>query len=234
MAAAGGGLGDDPELAALRDALAAVGATAPRLVYRKELHKFDLDANQRRLLIPCKGADDGDASALTAFLTADEVDRVHEAYGFPYPKAKLDDRWSFFYRPRGQGIVVPVYDRHGRRFDMGLKKIESNRGYRFFGAEWMRFVRTNQLQEAMAAVAEEEGRKRKLEAEVWAFRSAELRPEFQAEGGGGDQHPDGVLGVAILVKTSERSLRLRGRRSARVPTRRKWGQPSPLNSFLLA
>ncbi|KAF8765759.1 hypothetical protein HU200_008268 [Digitaria exilis] len=135
--AAAGGLGDDQKLAALRDALAAVGAKAPRLVYRKELHKSDLDANQRHLLI----SDDGDARVLTVFLTADEKDRVHEDYG-SFPKTswarKPWQRWR---------------KRRGGSWSLGGRGV---------------------------------------------FRSMVLQPKFHAESG--YQHPDGVLGVAILVR----------------------------------
>ncbi|OEL30147.1 hypothetical protein BAE44_0008834 [Dichanthelium oligosanthes] len=91
------------------------------------------------------------------------------------------------------GIEVPAYDRHGRRFDMRLKKTQANKGYRFFGYEWKRSLIDNELAEAMAA-----GKKtgRKLKAEVWAFRSMELLTESREEG---DHHPDGALGVAILI-----------------------------------
>lgn len=81
---------------------------------------------------------------------------MHEDHGFPMSRV---DRWSSYRPSPGHGIVVPVYDRHGRRFDMGLKKNEAKRGYRFFGTEWVNFVRANQLQEAMAAVAKEKGSK---------------------------------------------------------------------------
>ncbi|RLM98961.1 zinc finger protein ZAT3-like [Panicum miliaceum] len=161
--AAAGGLADDAELAALRDALAALGATAPLLVYRKTLHSADVNTNHMRLLIPCRGgADNGDASALTAFLT---------------------------------GIEVPAYDRHGRRFNMRLTRTESSSGYRLCGAGWLYFLRQNQLAEAMVA-AKEMGRE--LEVELWAFRSTELLPERRAEGD--HHHPDGALGMVILIR----------------------------------
>ncbi|XP_072148489.1 uncharacterized protein [Setaria viridis] len=180
MDAAGGSLGDDAQLATLRDVLAALGATAPRLVYRKTLHRADVNMNQTRLLIPCR-SDDGDASALTAFLTESEKERVREHH---------EVREGHLY-----GIEVPVYDRHGWRFGMRLNWTEASRAYRFSGTGWGLFLRDNQLPEAMAA-AEEIGRK--LEVELWAFRLTELQlQERRAEG---DHHPDGVLGVAILIR----------------------------------
>lgn len=159
---AGGGLGDDPALAALRDVLAALSATTPRLVFQKTLTKTDVDRCQRRLHMPCRRTgnngvdDDDDGNALPAFLTADERDVCDDAC-------------------RGEALQVPAYDRHGRRFDMRLRMLllRSSSSYRLFGPEWYRFVRNNQLEEAMAA-AKEMGRK--LEVEVWAFRSVELMP----------------------------------------------------------
>lgn len=150
---AGGGLDDDPALDALRDVLGALSATTPRLLFQKTLARSDVDPHQVRLHIPYRpgGQENGgiadDANALAAFLTADEKDCV---------------RCSL------QGMQVPAYDRHGRRFDMSLKMVQSNRSYRLFGHEWRRFVAENQLEEARA-VAKEMGRK--LEVELWAFRS---------------------------------------------------------------
>lgn len=174
---AGGGLGDDAALDALRDVLAALSATAPRLVFRKTLNRPDVDPNQARLLIPCRDRpgrqQDGgipDGNALTAFLTADEKDSV------------CDD--SYLRNP--QGMQVPAYDRHGRRFDMRLKcSGRTDPVYRLFGPEWRRFVAVNQVAQAM-------------EVELWAFRSAELLPlEGRVETG---HHPDGALGMAILIR----------------------------------
>ncbi|KXG21914.1 hypothetical protein SORBI_3009G124300 [Sorghum bicolor] len=163
---AGGGLGDDAALEALRDVLAALSATAPRLVFKKTLNRADVDPNQARLLIPCrKRGVITDADALAAFLTAEEKDI---------------------------GMQVPAYDRHGRRFDMRLWMVGSNSCYRLFGPQWSRFLADNQLEEAMA-VAKEMGRK--PEVEFWAFRSAELERHVEA-----GQHPDGALGMAILIR----------------------------------
>ncbi|CAD6333930.1 unnamed protein product [Miscanthus lutarioriparius] len=146
----------------LRDVLAALSATTPRLVFQKTLNRADVDPNQTRLLIPCRpGRKHGvitDANALTAFLTADEKDSV---CGDSYRRRDL------------QGMQVPAYDRHGRRFDMRLWMVRSQSAYRLFGSEWRRFLADNQLEEAMA-VAKEMGRK--LEVELWAFRSVELLP----------------------------------------------------------
>lgn len=79
---------------------------------------------------------------------------------------------------------------------MSLKMVQSNRSYHLFGHEWRRFVADNQLGEAMAA-ADELGRK--LEVEHWAFRSVELQPIKRPEETG--RHPDGDLGMAILIRT---------------------------------
>ena len=142
--------------------------------------------NQTRLLIPSRpGRKHGviitDASALTAFLTADEKDSA--CGGDSYRRSDL------------QGIQVPAYDRHGRRFDMRLWMVRSNSCYRLFGHGWRSFLADNQLEEAMA-VAKEMGRK--LEVELWVFRSVELLPmERRAEIG---HHPDGALGMAILIR----------------------------------
>jgi hypothetical protein len=86
-----------------------------------------------------------------------------------------------------QGIEVPAYDRHGRRFNMRLTRTESSSGYRLCGAGWLYFLRQNQLAEAMAA-AKEMGRE--LEVDLWAFRSTELLPERHAEGD--HHHPMGL------------------------------------------
>nr|TKW27540.1 hypothetical protein SEVIR_3G263700v2 [Setaria viridis] len=147
---AAGELGDDAELAALRDVLAALGATAPRGS------------------VAAAAAANGDVSALSAFLTAGEK--------------------------YCRGIVVPVFDRFGRRFGMRLRKIQANRSYRFFGSEWERFVRDNHLAEGMAAA---KGMGRELRVELWAFRS----PELAAVG----HNPDGALGMAILTKIKEKA-----------------------------
>ncbi|OEL19643.1 hypothetical protein BAE44_0019342 [Dichanthelium oligosanthes] len=185
--AAAGGLGEDAGLAGLRDVLAALGATAPRLVYAKKLNRSDVIVSQARLLIPCRGAsdgDDGDARGLTAFLAADEKNRVRAGRGLP------------FYL---QGMEVLAFDRHGRRFGMTLGEVRSIRGgcYRLFGGGWGHFVGDNQLAEALAA-AKEAGRE--LEVELWAFRSAELRLPGRRRAEAADQHPDGALGVAILIR----------------------------------
>jgi hypothetical protein len=181
---AGGGLGDDAAVDALRDVLAALSSTTPRLVFQKTLNRSDVDPNQTRLLIPCRpGRKHGvvtDANALTAFLTADEKDSV------------CDDG---SYRRDLQGMQVPAYDRQGRRFDMRLWMVRSNSCYRLFGREWSGFVADNQLEEAMA-VANEMGQK--LKVELWAFHSVELLPlERRVEAG---HHPDGALGMAILIR----------------------------------
>jgi hypothetical protein len=182
---AGGGLGDDAALEALRDVLAALSATAPRLVFKKTLNRADVDPNQARLLIPCrKRGVITDADALAAFLTAEEKDIVRDDGS--YPRRLLPRRRA------PQGMQVPAYDRHGRRFDMRLWMVGSNSCYRLFGPQWSRFLADNQLEEAMA-VAKEMGRK--LEVEFWAFRSAELERHVEA-----GQHPDGALGMAILIR----------------------------------
>ncbi|KAG0517921.1 hypothetical protein BDA96_09G130600 [Sorghum bicolor] len=81
---AGGGLGDDAALEALRDVLAALSATAPRLVFKKTLNRADVDPNQARLLIPCrKRGVITDADALAAFLTAEEKDIVRDDGSYP-------------------------------------------------------------------------------------------------------------------------------------------------------
>ena len=100
------------------------------------------------------------------------------------------------YRRRDlQGMQVPAYDRHGRRFDMRLWMVRSQSAYRLFGSEWRRFLADNQLEEAMAVA---KGMGRKLEVELWAFRSVELLPlERRMETG---HHPDGALGMVILIR----------------------------------
>ncbi|OEL30150.1 hypothetical protein BAE44_0008825 [Dichanthelium oligosanthes] len=183
--AAAGGLGDDAGLAGLREVLAALGAMAPRLVSRRMLSTSDVDKRRKRLQIPRgrsePGGGNGDASALSVFLTLEERFCVGE----------------------GHGIEVPVYDRFGRRFDMMLRRIQANRpgSYRFLGNGWWRFATANRLEEGMAVA---KGRGRELEAEVWAFRSPELLPERRAEAA--DHHPDdGALGIAILIKISDKA-----------------------------
>ncbi|KAK3138888.1 hypothetical protein QOZ80_5AG0374740 [Eleusine coracana subsp. coracana] len=125
MDAAAGGLFDvaDPALAALRDTLAVLHATAPRLVCRKSLGRSDVCPNQARLLML--------RTALVDELTAEETERVRLDYG----------------------MQVAAFDRHGHRYDMKLKYLYlSSVHYRLCGSEWNRFVRGNQLEGAMAAV----------------------------------------------------------------------------------
>ncbi|TVU19232.1 hypothetical protein EJB05_35370, partial [Eragrostis curvula] len=181
MDAARGGLGADGDagLIPLLDALAALGATTPQRVCRKKLSTTDLNLAQARLLIPRANGD-----VLAAFLTAgekDEMDSVREErddYGISRSRCCMD---------------VPVFDRHGHRYDMMLRCDESGRYYRLIGPGWVQFVRANgHLAEAMAAMKETG---REMEVELWAFRSKEL--PFRCSKAG--CHPDGSLGFAILV-----------------------------------
>ncbi|KAK3135638.1 hypothetical protein QOZ80_5BG0421570 [Eleusine coracana subsp. coracana] len=166
MDAAAGGLFDvaDPALAALRDTLAVLHATAPRLVCRKSLGRSDVCPNQARLLML--------RTALVDKLTAEETER-----------GRLD-----------YGMQVAAFDRHGHRYDdMKLKYLYlSSVHYQLCGSGWNRFVRDNQLQEARAAV---KGTRQAIRVEVWAFRSPELPQDGVVE-----LHPDGALGLAVVIR----------------------------------
>jgi hypothetical protein len=183
MAAAGGGDDDgSAALAALQETLVALDARSPWRVCRKKLCRSDVNLGQARLLIPCARGDAG--GALAESLTAREMDRVRVPLNHGYGLG-------------GKGMEVPAFDRHGNSYQMRLKYMEhsSSKGYyRLCGVGWSRFVRDKQLEEAMA-VANEMGRE--LELELWAFRSPELLPEGGAVA---DHHPDGALGMAILIR----------------------------------
>ncbi|KAL6842190.1 hypothetical protein ACP4OV_028169 [Aristida adscensionis] len=192
------GLAGGEELAALRDALAELDATAPRRVCRKPLAAADVDRSQMRLLV--RRAPPGNANAgagvdaLAAFLTADEADRVHVVDRRSSPA--MDDPHSWWRRDeeeRRRGLEVPAYDRHGRRYELWLR-VQVNGAYRFCGGGWGRFVADNHVAEA---VAEMGALGREVEVELWAFRSPELLPLRR---GGGSDHPDGAMGIAILVR----------------------------------
>ncbi|XBI40628.1 hypothetical protein VPH35_125202 [Triticum aestivum] len=157
---------DDPSLdeigvvdGALRDVLRGLGASRPVRVYGKLLCKTDRLLQQHRLLMSRKSWRRGEPFPLDEALTAEEKPSVQ----------------------------VQAYDRRGRPYVLGLKKLGCNDAYRLI-AGWGSFLTQNGLDVAGDARAED------LESamvELWAFRSPALQVGVAGQ-------PRGPLGLVIL------------------------------------
>ncbi|PVH38534.1 hypothetical protein PAHAL_5G281100 [Panicum hallii] len=173
-----GGISD-----ALRERLAALGATAPSYVVEKEpLEMSDVHRNQARLLFSCKGEAALQRCPLTACFTEQETRFVWEE----------DDRSR---RPRKKiaGLLVTALDRGGRSYNLVCRYLTCNFSYRF-KTEWKKFVENNGLSKGMRV-------------ELWAFRSRQLPNRYERVGSDDRVpvavrkeigHPDGSLGLVVL------------------------------------
>ncbi|KAF7104040.1 hypothetical protein CFC21_104968 [Triticum aestivum] len=157
---------DDPSLdeigvvdGALRDVLRDLGASRPVRVYGKWLCKTDRLLQQHRLLMSRKSWRRGEPFPLDEALTAEEKPSVQ----------------------------VQAFDRRGRPYVLGLKKLGCNDAYRLI-AGWGSFLTQNGLDVAGDARAED------LEpamVELWAFRSPVLQVGVAGQ-------PRGPLGLVVM------------------------------------
>jgi hypothetical protein len=151
--------------------------TAPQFVCMKTLGKSDVDAYQNRLLFSCKRKSI-EGHPITAIVARSPRDRymVHE------------------HEP---GLRVSAIDGRGMEFEVKLRYLYSNFAYRFIG-EWGRFVAEHNLLDAFK-------KGRRVEVELWAFRSPRLvgQPVLEDEEKrklveGLKDHPKGALGLIFL------------------------------------
>ena len=120
-----------------------LGATAaPQFICRKTLYKTDVDSNQNRLLFSCKTEFVAD-HPITALLDGNE-------------------RETYFVHNCLQGLLVRTFDGRGNEFDLRLRYLTSNGGFRLID-QWNDLVSANKLAKAVNSG-------RHVDLEVWAFR----------------------------------------------------------------
>jgi hypothetical protein len=173
---------------ALEQRLSELGATRPWFVYKKSLQMSDVHSNQNRLLVSCKRDTGPEGCAITACFSAGELRRVKD---------------------KDVGLRVTALDRGAAPSTLVCKFLESNGGYRFI-SEWKDFLQRN------GVALDSRGRwTRKVDVELWAFRSRALRRQPPLDGNGRlvrgkdgkvdwtlevDDHldPEGSLGLILL------------------------------------
>ncbi|XP_040375991.1 uncharacterized protein LOC121053298 [Oryza brachyantha] len=155
---------------AVRTRLAELSATAPWFIARKVLQNSDARREQSRLQLSCKGKDIGPRRRLEEALTEAEKALV---------------------RSKNEGLEVTALDRRGREYSLNCRYLESAKSYRFI-QNWVEFLRENNI-----LIGKHECLNRRVEVELWAFRSRELR---HATGNKDAGHQDGALGFIVLHK----------------------------------
>nr|TKW14972.1 hypothetical protein SEVIR_5G201500v2 [Setaria viridis] len=159
---------------ALRDRLAALGATEPSYLAGKTLKMSDVLKNQARLLFSCKG-ESLPRCPLTACLTEREERYVWDDKG---------------------GLLVTALDRGGRSYDLTCRYLVSNYGYRFI-TEWKKLVGENGLRQGMR-VELWAFRSPQL-PNRYETRDGGKKVAVREEIG----HPDGSLGMVVLQYDDE-------------------------------
>ncbi|KAG2589385.1 hypothetical protein PVAP13_5NG238100 [Panicum virgatum] len=177
-----GGISD-----ALRERLAALGATAPSYVAEKVLEMSDAHRDQARLLFSCKGEAALQRCPLTACFTEQETRFVWEE----------DDKHV---EPGEEtaGLLVTALDRGGRSYNLVCRYLTCNFSYRFITG-WKKLVEDNGLSKG-------------TRVELWEFRSPQLPNRFLQGAGRSERvpvrkessHPDGSLGLVVLHYDDER------------------------------
>lgn len=93
------------------------------------------------------------------------------------------------------GMSVTAFDRRGGEYEMTCK-LWKDKYYRFMGEGWKRFREAHLLTIPNEAILT-----RRVTVELWAFRLRALPPPPPAEEDcSGQPHPEGVLGLVMLLR----------------------------------
>ncbi|PUZ54863.1 hypothetical protein GQ55_5G165400 [Panicum hallii var. hallii] len=94
------------------------------------------------------------------------------------------------------GMPVAALDSRGREYEMTCKLWKADKHYRFMGQGWRSFREAHHLTIPKGARLT-----RRVEVELWAFRSRALPPPEGEDGGEeAGQHQDGALALVVLLR----------------------------------
>ncbi|CAO1945018.1 unnamed protein product [Urochloa humidicola] len=96
------------------------------------------------------------------------------------------------------GMPVAALDRHGREYKMTCRLWKNDKHYRFMGVGWKDFREDHRL-----TIPKDAHLTRRVTVELWAFRSRALLPPAEGEGENEIAHPDGALGMVMLLRDDD-------------------------------